>query len=570
MTPQSRVPADLDAADPWTAWYPPGVAGVFEAAHPTLLAAWEDHAAHRPQAPAVHYFDATLTFAELDRAANAVACGLLELGLRAGERVAVYLQNDPQWLVSMIAVWKAGGVVVAVNPMLIGDELRHHLGDSEAAFLICLDSLLGPAQAVLDSSAVRHVVVTHPDDLTPGVQVPAAIARHIPERRVPEDLIDWRDLVKRHRGQVPPPVVVKPDQVGLLTYTSGTTGRSKGAMNLHGAMAYNATVYARWWDLRPDTDVVLCVAPVFHITGSIAGFGAHLISGAPIVLMHRFDPGSTLRAIAERSATFAVAASTAYIALAGHEGFDRTTVASLTKTLSGGAPVSEALVERLRSTVGWVLHGAYGMTETNSPTHLAPPGITPPVDTVTGAVAVGIPVPGLRQRIVDPATGEDLPAGEAGEIVVRGPMVVPGYWNLPDETRRTIRDGWLHTGDIGKVTEDGWLFVVDRLKDLINAGGYKVYPRDVEDVLYRHPAVREVAVVGVPDAYRGETVKAFVSLVPGAAVTADELIAFCKERVSAYKYPRLVEILDDLPKNASGKLLKRELRDSGGATPPAV
>lgn len=348
----------------------------------------------------------------------------------------------------------------------------------------------------------------------------------------------------------------------MLTYTSGTTGRSKGAMNLHGALAHNSTVYARWWDLRPGADVVMGLAPVFHITGLVAGFGAAVASGAPIVLMHRFDVEETLRMVERWRGTFMVAASTAYIALSEHPALATYDVSSLTKALSGGAPVSPALAERVRQATGWQMRGAYGMTETNSPTHLGPPDVDAPVDPESGALAVGVPVPGCRVRIVDPADGRDLRSGEIGEIVVSGPMVVPGYWQLPEESAHAVRDGWLHTGDVGKETEDGWLFVVDRLKDLINAGGYKVYPRDVEDVLYQHPAVREASVVGVPDEYRGETVKAFVSLLEGHSATPEELIEFCRARMSAYKYPRAVEILDDLPKNASGKLLRRELRGS--------
>lgn len=550
---------------PWQELYPRTVTAEMTGDHPTLLEAWEAQVQQRPGAPSVHYFDATLTFAEMDRAVDALACGLLAHGLQRGERVAVFLQNDPQWLVTLLATWKAGGVAVAVNPMLRGTELRHHLIDCGAVVLVCLDNLYDAARDVLSDTAVREVITTHPLDLTPNATVPEALARHVPSRNAVEGTTDWIQLLGAHDGEHPPAAELGPDDVGILTYTSGTTGRAKGAMNVQGAMVHSSTVYTRWWNLQPDTDVLIGIAPVFHITGSIAGFGAHIVSGAPLVLMHRFDPGVTLTAIERRRGTFMVAASTAYIALANHPGLRREAVSSLSKSLSGGAPVSQPLVDRIRDKTGWVLRGAYGMTETNSPTHLAPVDHDPPVDPDSGALAVGVPVPGTSYRIVDPATGEDLAPWQAGEIVVRGPMVIPGYWQLPDETAHAIRDGWLHTGDVGKVTEDGWLFVVDRLKDLINAGGYKVYPRDVEDVLYAHPAVREAAVVGIPDEYRGETVKAFVSMVPGASATPEELIAFCKERMSAYKYPRLVEILDELPKNTSGKLLRRELRSSDHA-----
>lgn len=542
--------------------YPPGVTPDLVGGVPTMRDAWDRHVLERPQAPAVHYFDATLTFAEVDDAAAALASALAARGVVRGDRVAVYLQNDPQWLVTMLAAWKLGAVPVAVNPMLRAKELVHHLTDSSPVALVCLDSLYAEVvREVLGQTEVRVVVTTHPLDLTPGATLPDGVAVHVPPRRTFDDALDWHELLREHAGERPATVALSSEDIGVLTYTSGTTGRSKGAMNLHGAMVHSSTMYTAWWDLQPERDVVVGLAPVFHITGIIAGLGVHVLSGAPLVLMHRFDAGQTLRAIEQHRGTFMIAASTAFIALSNHPDLERHDVSSLTKTPSGGAPVSQALVDRVRERTGWVLRGAYGMTETTSPTHLGAPQLDPPVDPEGGALAVGVPVPGARVRIVDPVDGRDLGPGEAGEIVVSGPMVVPGYWQLPEESAHAIRDGWLHTGDIGKTTEDGWLFVVDRLKDLINAGGYKVVPRDVEDVLYAHPAVREASVVGVPDEYRGETVKAFVSLVAGARVDPEELIAFCRDRMAAYKYPRSVVILDELPKNASGKLLRRELRE---------
>ena len=548
---------------PWYQYYPDGALDALADQPSTLLAAWQEQVRTRPEAASVHYFDATLTFTQADRAADALAAGLLALGVRPGDRIALFLQNDPQWLVALLAAWKTGGIAVAINPMLVGSELRHQLTDSGATVLICLQDLYDVARGILPETGVQETITTHPLDLTPSATIPTGLTQHVrPERAAcPEGSIDWVELLSSHEGQRFPVHAVHPSDTAILTYTSGTTGRAKGAMNVQSAMVHSSSVYTHWWGLGPEQDVLICMAPVFHITGSISGFGVHMVSGAPLVLMHRFDPGTTLATIEARAGTFMVAASTAYIALANHPELRRDAVASLTKTLSGGAPVSQSLVDRIREKTGWTLRGAYGLTETNSPTHLGPGHLTPPVDPDSGALSVGVPVPGAEVRIVDPETGVDLPPGEAGEIVVRGPMVVPGYWQLPEESAHAIRDGWLHTGDIGKTTEDGWLFVVDRLKDLINAGGYKVYPRDVEDVLYGHPAVREAAVIGVADEYRGETVKAVISLLPGHHATPEELMAFCKERMSAYKYPRIVEIIDELPKNASGKLLRRQLRD---------
>ncbi|MFE4667518.1 class I adenylate-forming enzyme family protein [Streptomyces sp. NPDC056716] len=555
----------MESTAPWRRLYPPPVGPDLAGAHPTMLSAWHEQVRRRPDAPAVYYFDTVLTYAVLDHAAQALACWLRERGVRPGDRVALYLQNDPQWPAAMLAAWKAGAVPVAVNPMLRHEELTHQLVDSGAVALICLDTLYGEvAREVVPHTAVRHVLVTHALDLAPGTRLPDAVARHVPAVRGTWDgVADWQDVVARHDAGPSRPAVAPPGprDVGMLTYTSGTTGRAKGAMNLQSAMVHSATVYGAWWDLRPERDVILCLAPVFHITGAIAGLGAGIVTGVPVVLLHRFDAGTTLSAVQRRRATFTVAAATAYLALSEHPELDRYDVRSLTKTLSGGAPVSPALVAKVRDATGWTVHGVYGMTETTSPTHLGPPGVEPPLDEDSGALAVGVPVPGCGVRIVDPVDGRTLPAGQPGEIMVSGPMVVPGYWRLPQESARAVEDGWLHTGDIGKETEDGWLFVVDRLKDLINAGGYKIFPRDVEDVLQRHPAVREAAVVGVPHAYRGETVKAFVSLVRGRTATPAELIGFCRERMAAYKYPREVEIVAELPRNTSGKVLRRQLRE---------
>ncbi|WP_072806003.1 class I adenylate-forming enzyme family protein [Rhodococcoides yunnanense] len=551
-----------DVDSPWTAFYPAAVLAEALEQFPTMLHAWDFHVAARPHAPAVHYFGATLTFTDIDTAAHSLASALVEHGLTPGDRIAIYLQNDPQWLVTLLAAWKIGAVPVAVNPMLRAGELTHHLVDSGARALVCLDSLYAEVVAPIRTEVPLDIVVTtHPLDMTPDAVVPASTAAHITARRTFDDALDWSTLTSKDADRQFESTSPVPTDIGVLTYTSGTTGRSKGAMNLQSSLVHSSTVYSRWWDLRAEQDVIIGVAPVFHITGLVAGFGIHIVSGAPIVLLHRFDAEETLRAIDTWRGTFMIGASTAFIALSNHPIKDELDLTSLTKTPSGGAAVGPALVDRVREATGWVLRGAYGMTETTSPTHLGPVDVDPPVDPDSGALSVGVPVPGARVRIVDIADGHDLGPGEAGEIVVAGPMVVPGYWQLPDESAHAIRDGWLHTGDVGKTTEDGWLFVVDRLKDMINAGGYKVFPRDVEDVLYQHPAVREASVVGVPDEYRGETVKAFVSLTRDATVTAAELIDFCKSRMAAYKYPREVVILDELPKTTSGKLLRRELRN---------
>ena len=354
-----------------------------------------------------------------------------------------------------------------------------------------------------------------------------------------------------------------PEDVAYLTYTSGTTGPPKGAMNTHGNIAFNARVYQTMQKID-ENDVVLGVAPLFHVTGEVAHLAIAALAGIPVVLYYRFDPGETLRLIEQWKVTVTVASITVYIALLNHPDIRTRDLSSLVKAYSGGAPVSEATVRQFEDLTGLYLYNVYGMTETNSPSHIVPWGKRAPVDPESGALSVGVPVQNCVIKIMDLEQGtQELDPGEVGEIVDSGPIVIPGYWQKPEETKHAIRNGWLYTGDVGKMDEDGWFYVVDRKKDMIVASGYKVWPRDVEDVIYQHPAVKETAVVGVEDPYRGETVKAFVALKEGMEtdVTPDEIISFCKARMAAYKYPRQVEIVPEIPKTLTGKFLRRTLRE---------
>jgi long-chain acyl-CoA synthetase len=349
------------------------------------------------------------------------------------------------------------------------------------------------------------------------------------------------------------------DDIAFMTYTSGTTGPPKGAMNSHANVVFNAQSYRDWVGLD-DRDVVLGVAPLFHITGLVGHIAVGLLTGMPIVLSHRFDPEVTLDLIERHGVTFTVGSITVFIALMNAPSAGSRDLSKFTKIVSGGAPIAPPTVKAFEEKMGAYIHNIYGLTETTSPSHCVPMGKRAPVDEESGALSVGVPIFNTVVRLVD-EEGNEVGPGEIGEIVTSGPQVVSGYWNNPEETEHALPGGALHTGDVGVMDADGWFYIVDRKKDMINAAGYKVWPREVEDVLYGHEAVREAAVVGLPDEYRGETVKAFVSLKPGAEVTADALVAFCKERMAAYKYPRAIEFVDELPKTASGKILRRELRD---------
>jgi long-chain acyl-CoA synthetase len=335
-------------------------------------------------------------------------------------------------------------------------------------------------------------------------------------------------------------------------------------MNTHGNVVFNSEVYRHCWKLTPS-DAMLAVAPFFHVTGMVGHIGACIASGTPLILFYRFDPKTTFQMIERWKATCTIGAITVFIALMNDPEIGKVDLSSLQKVYSGGAPVIPAVVERFEKLTGTYIHNVYGLTESTSPATLVPLGLRAPVDSSTGAIAIGVPIPGHEAKIMDLGDPEkELPPGEVGELAIRGPGIIPGYWNKPEETAHAIREGWLFTGDVGTMDDKGWVYLLDRKKDMIIASGFKVWPREVEDTIYLHPAVREVAVIGVPDPYRGETVKAFVALKETyeGKVTNEEIISFCKERMAAYKYPREVEFVKEVPKTATGKFLRRALRNS--------
>ena len=541
---------------PWLARYAAGQPSDIDVEYDSALAMFAATVARHPDGDAIRYFDGRISYRELDALTDAFAAGLADDGLAPGDRVALYLQNVPQFVIAQIGTWKAGGVAVAVNPMNRERELEVLLADSGASVLVCLESLYRDvARTVVPRTAVRTVVTT--SELEYQTRDDPRVFAGI-ERVPSEDTVDMAQLLQRFAGQAPPAVTLGADDIAFLTYTSGTTGPPKGAMTTHRNVVFNARTYRDWIGLSSD-DVVLGVAPLFHITGLVGHVAISLLVGAPLVLMYRLDPGLTLETVEAEHATFTVGSITVFIALMNAPDVDAKALSSLTKIYSGGAPIPPSTVKAFQSVFGHYIHNIYGLTETTSPSHAVPWGAQAPVDDASGALSVGVPVYNTVVRIVGD-DGQDVPPGHVGELVTAGPQVVVGYWNKPEETAKALPGGALRTGDVGYMDADGWFYIVDRKKDQINVGGYKVWPREVEDVLYEHEAVREAAVVGVPDEYRGETVKAFVSLRPGASATEDELMAFCKARMAAYKYPRHVEFLDEIPKTVTGKLLRRELR----------
>ena len=515
-----------------------------------------------------HYFDQPVTIRQIDEMSDALAVALQRRGAEYGERVAMYLQNIPQVFVVVLAAWKCGAVIVPCNPMLRERELVKVLSDSGSRFLICQDDLYADvARAALPSTAVQHTITTTPlQFLDPSRPAPRALAGW--SRLMHQEVVDLADLVERHAGQVPEPVELTGDDVAFMIYTSGTTGEPKAAMNTHRNVVFATSVYQHWIGLTA-ADVILGLAPLFHVTGLIGHVTLTMLTGSPLVLFYRFDAEEALRLAAAHRATFTVSAVTAFIALLNHEAMNVHDLSSLTKVYTGGAPTPPGVLEDWYLRTGTRIQPMYGLTEATSPTHMTPHGVVPPVDARTGAVSVGVPVFDTDVRIVTDV-GLDAMPREIGELVIAGPQIIPGYWQKPKETAESLRDGELRTGDVGFMDEQGWFYLVDRAKDMIVASGFKVWPREVEEVLYLHPAVREAAVIGIADPYRGETIKAVISLKAGHQATVNEIKAFARERMAAYKYPRVVEIVEDLPKTTSGKIMRRLLQTTATAAKPLV
>jgi long-chain acyl-CoA synthetase len=492
-----------------------------------------ESASATPDKPVALYDGGRMTYAELDQLSDRLAGGLRELGLRPGETVGLQLPNIPQFLVAYFGTLKAGGVVVPLNVLLKAPELAYCLRDAHARVLItwagALDEAVkGAAEAgVADVFAVGEV---------PGGQAApfAQLLATVPAER-PFESREATDTA-------------------VVVYTSGTTGQPKGAELMHFQLYMNADIPGRLFGVRQD-DVVVTVLPLFHVFGLSSILNLAVRFGATLSLIPRFDPATVLAAVDRDRATVFAGVPTMFVGLLSHPDLDRYDVSSLRVAISGGAAIPAQVMDAFEERFGVVILEGYGLSETASTTTFNRSA------TERRAYSVGKPIWGTDVQIWD-VDGSPLPPGpdHIGELVTRGYHVMKGYLGKPDATAEACAGGWFHTGDLGYMDEDGFFFIVDRKKEMIIRGGYNVYPREVEEVLYGHPALAEAAVIGVPDERLGEEVKAVVVVKPGHTVTEAELIAFCRERMAAYKYPRLVEFRDELPKGATGKVLKKELR----------
>ena len=540
----------------WTRHWAPGVdeAAIRLPAEP-LPVFLERNAERLGDKPALIFYGREISFAELDEASDRFAGWLQGRGLCPGDRVAIYLENCPQFAIAYMGALRAGAINVCLNPMHKAVELEHELRDSGARVLVAADQARDVVAAVRGGSPLEAVVTTSYGDYvppSPALPVPPSFLE--PARPCP-GTEDFREIV-RTAPRLGAPVARALDDTALIQYTSGTTGVPKGAELTHGNIVANCELL-RVLIQATAADVVLGVLPWFHITGMEVQLNMMAFTGATLVALGRFDLETVLRAIQQYRCTVTTLIATVNVAIVNDPRTRQFDLSSLRVCSSGGAPVPAEIARRWEAVTGHKLIEGYGLSETTAPTH-SNPLHRPKYGTV------GLPLPFTDVRIVSLEDGVmEMPPGQSGEIVVRGPMVMKGYWRRPEATAEAIRDGWFYTGDIGRVDEEGYFIIEERKKDMIKASGYSVFPAEVEALMYRHPAIAEVGVVGVPDPYRGEDVLAFVVLKPAArgSVTAEDIVQWCRSEMSVYKAPRQVRLVETLPKTASGKILKRSLRE---------
>jgi long-chain acyl-CoA synthetase len=549
----------VEVATPWLDSYPPGVPHHVDVPTTSLARLLADAARDYPHAPAMHFEGRTTSYAELADESSRFAGALASLGVTKGTRVGLVLPNCPQAVVAIFGVLRLGAVVVQNNPLYTEPELEHQLGDAGVEVVVCLDLFYQRVKAVRERLGIREVVVTSMLDVLPllkralapwtkrGRRASATVGGQEPVRR-------WRELLRR--ADTAPEAAVDPaTDLALLQYTGGTTGVAKGCMLSHANLAANVEQVRAWFpDADPGHEIVMAVLPFFHVYGLTVGLLLGIRLRAALVLLPRFDLGQVLAAIDHYRPTLFPGVPTIYAAInhavakGGHD------LSSIKACLSGAAPLPMEVAERFERFSGGRLVEGYGLSESS------PVAIANPLYGKRKAGTIGMPLPDTLARVADPEDpSRTLPVGESGELAISGPQVMLGYWNRADESAEVLRDGWLLTGDMAMMDEEGYFTIVDRKKDLIISSGYNVYPREVEEVLYQHPKVQEVSVAGVPDSYRGESVKAYVVLRPGEQASVEELRDFAKSRLAAYKVPRVVEFRDELPKSMVGKVLRRAL-----------
>lgn len=556
---------------PWFNFYEDAVPRTIDYPAITIHSMLDDAVAHYPDRPAFVFgaavgsrlMTAKMTYAQLGALVDRFAAGLQSIGVKKGDRVSVHLPNCPQFIIAYYGILKAGGVVVPTNPLYAPREIEHQLKDAGVDTIITLTRFYGCIEELRPRTSLRNVIVTNVKEYFPGLlKTLFTLAKEKKEGHkltlpAQPGNIWFQDFLSRAPDR-PTPVEVAHEDLALLQYTGGTTGVSKGAMLTHRNITVNTIQVHSWLtDTKAGNEVTLAASPFFHVYGMTVGMSFSVHVGATMLLMLTPRAIDEMLLLMDRfRPTIFPGVPAMYVAVNNHPDVvaGKYDLSSIRACISGSAPLPVEVKARFEQITGGKLVEGYGLTEAAPVTHCNP------IYGVNKAGSIGVPFPDVDVKIVDLETGEkELPIGEIGELALRGPQVMQGYWNMEDETAIALRDGWLYTGDIAKVDKEGYCYIVDRKKDMIISGGFNVYPRDVEEVVYEHPAVKEAVAVGVPDDYRGEAVKVYVVQKEGVSATEEEIIEFCRDKLARYKMPRTVEFRNELPKTMVGKVLRRAL-----------
>jgi len=545
---------------PWLAHYPAHVPPEIDIPPTPLSDCLRRNARRFPDHPALIYFGAKITFGALNDAVDRFAAGLQKLGVAKGDRVALFMPNCPQYVIAYYGALRAGGAVTPCNPLYVARELEQQLNDSGAKIIVALSSFFKTVREIRARTKLEYAIVANIKDYFP---LPLKAAFTLTKEKKDGHYLDladepdtawFRDFLAAAPA-VPAPVRVEMDDTACLLYTGGTTGAPKGAELSHQNLLVNAMQCQVWLQTRTAGETVMAALPISHSYGMTTCLNHGVYAASTLILIpNPRDIKFVLNNIAKYKPTFFPGVPTLYVAINNHPDIAKYDLSSIRACISGGAGLPKEVQLKFQEITGGVLVEGYGLTETSPVTHANPLTDECRIGTI------GLPWPNTDCKLVDVDDGEtEVAPGQPGELCIRGPQVMKGYWNRPEETAAVLKDGWLHTGDIAVMDDDGFFRIVDRKKDMIIAGGYNIYPREIEEALYEHPKVKEAVAVGIPHAYRGETVKVYVVLKAGETASEEEIIAWCKDRLAKYKVPRAVEFRAELPKTMVGKVLRRAL-----------
>lgn len=553
----------------WQKNYDPGVPTTIEYPQAPLFHFLEEAARKYPDRACTIFKGAVITFKEMDEITNRVAAALVDMGVKKGDRVGIFMPNTPQFVMAYYGILKAGGAVVATNPLYTPPEIEHQASDAGIEYMFVMTNFYETIKKAQPKTKIKQLIVTNlKETLPPFLRVLFTLLREKKggfriEGGLRDGDIWFQDLLAKYKDAPKPNVEVGPDDTALFQYSGGTTGVSKGAVAMHRNVVANTLQIRSWMpSLEEGKEVVLMAIPLFHVYGMVAGMNFAMATGSTMVMVpNPRDLKDVLDNIQKFKATIFPGVPALYNGINNFPAVKagKYNLSSIKACISGSAPLLRETKEQFEKLTGGKVFEGYGLSEAPTATHCNP------LEGVNKTGSIGMPLPDVEVKIISLDDGEtELPIGEIGEIVIHGPQVMKGYHNMPTETANTLRkmaDGktWLFTGDIARVDEDGYFYIVDRKKELIKPGGYQVWPREVEEAIAAHPKVLEVGVAGIPDAYRGETVKAWIVVKPGETLTEEEIKAFCKERLAAYKVPTHYEFRSELPKTTVGKILRREL-----------